>query len=66
MVVGPARDELHRLVDSLPDKGLAEARRYLEFLNSGADDMLTWVLDNAPEDDEPTTSAEEVKRLLLS
>jgi len=59
MVVGTARDELHRLVDSLPDEELAEARRYLAFLSSGADDMLTWVLDNAPIDDEPTTPEEE-------
>ena len=59
MAVTTARDELHRLVDSLPDEGLAEAHRYLEFLTSGAPDMLTWMLDNAPIDDEPTSPEEE-------
>ena len=59
MIVATTRDELHRLVDALPDEDLADAGRYLASLQSGADDMLTWVLDNAPVDDEPTTPEEE-------
>ena len=59
MTVGTMRDELHELIDALPDSELMTARRYLEFLHSGADDMLTWVIDNAPNDDEPTTPEEE-------
>ena len=59
MTVETMRDELHDLIDVLPDSELVTARRYLEFLHSGAEDMLTWVLDNAPVDDEPTTPEEE-------
>ena len=48
------RDDLKRLVDSLPDSELHVARRYLQFL-SYHNDPLAWSLDQAPYDDEPVT-----------
>jgi len=54
-----ARDELHQLIDALPESDLAAARRFLEFLQSGEDDPLAWVLNHAPLDDEPTTPEED-------
>ena len=59
MAVQTARAELHDLIDSLSDEQVVEARRYVEFLRSGYTDMLSWVLDTAPLDDEPTTPEEE-------
>jgi len=59
MAVKSSRAELHELVDTLSEEELAAARRYIEFLRSGYTDMLLWMLDNAPEDDEPTTPEEE-------
>ena len=47
------RDELHALVDSLPDDGLAEARRLLTALVVSDPALRTALL--APIDDEPLT-----------
>lgn len=53
------RDDLHRLVDTLTERELAEAHRLLESLRDVADDPLTRALDTAPVDDEPTTPEED-------
>ena len=53
------RDEIHTLVDSLPDSELPSARRYLESLGRVADDPLVRFLREAPIDDEPTTPEED-------
>ncbi len=49
------RDAVHQLVDGLQEDDLIAAQRYLEYLQSGYSDPMLWVLDTAPEDDEPTT-----------
>ena len=56
-----ARAELHELVEQIPDREIEAARRYLEGLRggNGAGGSLTWLLDHAPIDDEPTTPEEE-------
>lgn len=59
MVVQTSRAEMHELVDSLTEEELMEAKRYVGFLRSGYTDMLQWILDTAPEDDEPTTPEED-------
>lgn len=49
------RDEVHELVDALPEGELAAARRYLEVLRTSPSDSLARYLAAAPEDDEPST-----------
>lgn len=49
------KEELHRLIDSLPKADVHAARRFLEFLSSANDDPFLRALREAPEDDEPTT-----------
>lgn len=53
------RKYLHDLVDRLPEENLMAARRSLEYVKSGYTDHLSWLLDNAPVDDEPTTPEDE-------
>ncbi len=54
-----SRDEIHRMVDTLPLKEIAVAKRFLEFLLSQAkDDPWAEFLENPPENDEPLTTAE--------
>lgn len=50
-----ARDELHHLVDALPKREIAAAKRFLEFLLSRKAENDPWVkfLENPPIDDEP-------------
>ena len=52
------KDELHRLVDELPQKELHGAKRFLEYLRNMGDPVLR-ALSEAPEDDEPTTPEED-------
>lgn len=49
------RQELHTLVDELPEPELAAARRFLEYLRQQPSDSLRVALDAAPLDDEPVT-----------
>ncbi len=49
------REELHRLVDALPDEELYAAVRYLDYLRRTSLAYLREVLDKAPIDDEPLT-----------
>lgn len=52
------RDELHRLVDELPDGELNAALRYLEFIREKGVDPVRWALEHAPIDDEPENDDE--------
>ncbi len=51
------RDEVHRLVEQLPEGALEDAKRLLEELRMRSDPLLRALAD-APEDDEPETEEE--------
>jgi hypothetical protein len=53
------RQELHELLDRVPDQGLNEARRYLQALKEAGGDPLLSRLLLAPEEDEEITADEE-------
>jgi hypothetical protein len=53
------KEELHSLVDQLPESELLTARRLLEALRLLGQDPRQATLDMAPWDDEPTTPEEE-------
>ncbi|MEM6732062.1 MAG: hypothetical protein AAF658_10935 [Myxococcota bacterium] len=53
-----AKQQLHDLVDALPESEVLAALRYLEFLRLQADDPMLRFLQNVPEDDEPETPEE--------
>ena len=55
-MVTALRDQLHRLVDRLPDAELGAAKRYLEYLDVAGG--LPSVLAEAPEDDERLDAGE--------
>lgn len=52
------KEELHRLVDELPDSESHAAKRFLEYLRNMGDPMMRALME-APEDDEPTTPGED-------
>ena len=52
------KDELHRVVDELPQKELHGAKRFLEYLRNMGDPLLQALME-APEDEEPTTPEED-------
>jgi hypothetical protein len=53
------RENLHKLIDELPEADLPTAVRVLEALNATANaHPLIRALDAAPEDDEPETAEE--------
>lgn len=51
------RDNLHRLIDDLPESEIPRVARVLETLREAAEEPL-FTLDNAPESDEPETAEE--------
>lgn len=51
------REEVHRIIDELPENEIHAARRFLEYLRSLGDPVLR-ALAEAPEDDEPETEEE--------
>ena len=53
------KDDLHRLIDQLPDNELLPAMRYLEYLRNMGDPVLKALID-APEDDAPETDEERI------
>ncbi len=53
------REDIHRLVDALPESELLTVRRLLEALHLLSRDPRQVALDMAPWDDEPTTPEEE-------
>ena len=50
------REELHRLVDELPEADLYSAKRFMAYLRNTQSPWLQKLLD-APYDDEPLTDA---------
>lgn len=52
------KEQLHRLVDELPQSELHAARRFLEYLRNMRSDPVLRALMEAPEDDEPETPEE--------
>ncbi|MBM3747427.1 MAG: hypothetical protein FJW34_16705 [Acidobacteria bacterium] len=54
-----AKEELHQLIEALPEADVHAARRFLEFLSSANDDPFLRALREAPEDDEPIGSEED-------
>jgi|GEM_PF-1878420 len=53
------REDLHRLVDVLPESELPKARSYLRFLYEVDADPLLQALTTTPDDDEPVSADEE-------
>lgn len=53
-----ARDELHELVDRLPENEVDTARTVLRYLNERASDPVLKALMGGTEDDEPETEEE--------
>ncbi|WP_062309851.1 hypothetical protein [Alicyclobacillus sendaiensis] len=53
------REELHRLIDQLPDSEVAPALRYLRYLRDLGEDPLLKKLMSASADDEPETEEEQ-------
>ncbi|MGI8689013.1 MAG: hypothetical protein ACR2M3_10575 [Thermomicrobiales bacterium] len=53
------KEDVHRLVDELPDDDLPAAQRLLEALRTKEHDPLMQHLMQAPIDDEPTTPEED-------
>jgi hypothetical protein len=51
-----SKDELHHLIDKLPEGEVQAAQRFLEHL---CDDPLSRMLREAPDDDEPTTAEDD-------
>ena len=49
------KEELHQLLDALPESELPVARRLLEYLRTAHEDPFLSALRDAPEDDEPMT-----------
>ena len=53
------KDELHQLVDDLPESEMHAALRFLEYLRDQRNDPFVQALMDAPEDDEPDTPEEQ-------
>ncbi len=53
-----AKEELHQLVEKLPENEVPAARRFLEYLCDFSDDPVLLAFREAPEEDEPLTSKE--------
>ena len=53
-----SRQDLHQLLDQLPEAELHVARRFLEFLRGHHDDPFLRTLAEALEDDEPAGAEE--------
>jgi predicted transcriptional regulator len=52
------REELHRMLDAIPEGLLPAVRKSLESILDGVDDPVRHALENAPLDDEPETEEE--------
>ena len=51
------KDDLHHLIDDLPDSEVHAAARYIQYLRTSCDPFVQALLD-APLDDEPETQEE--------
>lgn len=56
--MGLSREELYRLIDTLPEEELLGVLRFLEFVRSRTPDPFLLALAAAPIDDEPVTEAD--------
>jgi hypothetical protein len=54
-----SKEQLHRLIDELPEHELHAAQRFLEYLRDIGSDSVLRALMEASEDDEPTTPDED-------
>ena len=52
------REQIHRLIDELPEDELDAAKRYLQYLRDQGDPFMR-ALAEAAEDDEPSSSEED-------
>lgn len=52
------RDQLHRLIDEIPEGKLSDAWRLLKIVRDADEDPVRHALANAPLDDEPETEEE--------
>ena len=52
------REDLHRLIEELPEGEVQSAGRYLEYLRNLSDPLVSLLLE-APEDEEETTDEED-------
>lgn len=54
-MVAQRREDLHDLVDALPESEVPTARRFLRFLREVGSDPVRHAAETAPIDDEPMT-----------
>lgn len=52
------KQDLHKLIDALPEGETEAAKRFLEFLIEKADQIFLQALNNVPFDDEPHSDDE--------
>ncbi|OFW77949.1 MAG: hypothetical protein A2201_13455 [Alicyclobacillus sp. RIFOXYA1_FULL_53_8] len=52
------REELHRILDEIPEGKLPVVRKYLKNVRDATDDPVRRAVENAPLDDEPETEEE--------
>ena len=52
------REELHRLIDEIPESDLPAIHNYLRSVRDESADPVRYALDHAPLDDEPETEEE--------
>lgn len=52
------REELHRILDQIPEEEIPGVRRYLKYIRDVAIDPVRRALENAPLDDEPLADEE--------
>lgn len=53
-----SREELHRLIDEIPENEIPSVRSYLRWLKDEHADPVRYALDRAPIDEEPETEEE--------
>jgi len=56
--MGMDREDLHRLIEEIPDGELPGVQRYLEYVRDIASDPVRRSIETAPLDDEPETEEE--------
>ncbi len=52
------RDELHRMLDAIPERKLHDVRKILETFSDDESSPVRKAIENAPLDDEPETDEE--------
>ncbi len=59
MTVNVTREEIHRIIDEIPESQLPTVLSYLKRFTDASDDPVQRALANAPVDDEPQTEEEQ-------